>query len=100
MADHAGFIERRADVHGGGQHAAAPESRRQLLVGFDAVLQRDHHRVVTNDGGQIVEDGVGLMRLDADEDEIRASAVGSTRVDRHPRDLDVANQVRLDAQPA
>jgi hypothetical protein len=40
------------------------------------------------------------MRLDADEDEIHGSAVGSTRIDRHARDFNVAYQVRRDAQPA
>jgi hypothetical protein len=71
-----------------------------LLIGFNAILQRHHDRVLVDGRREIVEDRLSLLRLDADEDEIRASAVGGTWIHRDTGDLDVTNQIRLDAQPA
>jgi hypothetical protein len=45
MADHARFVERRADDTRRPAHAAAPKCA-ALIVGFDAVLQQDYHRAV------------------------------------------------------
>jgi hypothetical protein len=82
MAHHARFFERCANVHGGGQDAAAAEPCGQLFIGFNAILQRHHDGVLVDGRREIVEDRFGLLRLDADEDEIRASAVGGTRIHR------------------
>jgi len=100
MAHDARFFERGANVHSGRKDAPAAEACGELLIGFNAILQRHHDGVLVDGRREIVEDRLSLLRLDADEDEIRASAVGGTRIHRDTRDLDVTNQIRLDAQPA
>jgi hypothetical protein len=100
MAHDTRLIDGGAHIHRCGKNPAWTEARRQLLVGLDAVLQRDEHRGVADGGSQVVQDRFGLMRLDADQHEVGRPAFGCLRADRHARDVDVTENRGLDAQSA
>ena len=94
MTDDAGLLQCCADVDDRRHDASSAKTRRQLLVGLDAILQRHDQGVGPDGRREIIENAGHLMGLYADQRQINASQCRGAGDRRHPRQVDVAEHVR------